>query len=829
LDTDTLSDLFDYVSPDIDGASIAIGAASGRSGRGGLEFTVGADSDNFAYGQYGQVAITAAQTQTFGFAINQTATQGALGGRLLTLVDGAVDVFGETVQVAINIMPDSTLQATRANAQGTGIILRGIDQGVDAQMTLLGNSTDALIDTAYLEIQVFHHPTAGSIIANFYDLTHVLTSTWTLVNVNTAVSGANQSSSFCYGGYAATDLSFSQRYHEDLAAILSDVYVLNGLTNPDDARDPTSFLGDTAFILVEQTNNSVSEWTPDPAQANYLNVTEIPPDAGSTENTTFTVDDEDAGELTAVTGSTEEVILAYSADIKNDSSDTCVSGVPAEFEAFVYMTESEAGTCVTSTADASACNFTDFAGRRAQTVCTIAQDGDSVVFKPNLVNQDGMWVYLSPLDAPPRVLNALGPTRYQAAVFNLASGPMEIVAGRVAYTAPIDQLWRGYACDTQDDLDTNADFVQFEVAVHTSLDVVLIDNSQANLFNPYTSPFTGLHFREDIAGTPYFWIGDSFAYNGQTTYSYAATDYFTMTRVGSTDVEIRKNVTVLETVPVTFPTHTNVATFMGRWGWDAGTSDYSLQPFIQNVFVRIGGTDCVEGNYQQLSCTVAGTHTGNQIPESNIWGIQFDAGNGTVGDATVHDKNGPNNPIAPVFGYNESTQIEFALVGGNVVLTVTDWVTYADNMTTKVGNVATWDYTVPYADTDNFVLQPPASGYAVGNPTNPFPSIEYAFVDQTANQPLRLALMCNANSNYALPSHAGIKDTVFTFAPDPTVGPMSYAGQMTENTLKRAGTEALAPTNYHYKQSFLASTPADTAITVDDVNSPSTHSYKRSS
>jgi hypothetical protein len=58
---------------------------------------------------------------------------------------------------------------------------------------------------------------------------------------------------------------------------------------------------------------------------------------------------------------------------------------------------------------------------------------------------------------------------------------------------------------------------------------------------------------------------------------------------------------------------------------------------------------------------------------------------------------------------------------------------------------------------------------------------------------------------------------------------MSYAGHMTENASQRAGTEALAPSQYHYKQSFLASTPADTAITVDDVNSPSTHAYKRSS
>jgi hypothetical protein len=88
--------------------------------------------------------------------------------------------------------------------------------------------------------------------------------------------------------------------------------------------------------------------------------------------------------------------------------------------------------------------------------------------------------------------------------------------------------------------------------------------------------------------------------------------------------------------------------------------------------------------------------------------------------------------------------------------------------------------------------------------------------------------MCGDDSNYALPNHAGIKDTVFTFAPDPTVGPMSYAGQMTQSTLQKAGTEVLAPSNFHYKQSFLATAPDNTAITVDDVND-STHAYKRSS
>jgi hypothetical protein len=824
------------VSPDVDGASIAIGAASGRSGRGGLEFTVGGDSDNFAYGQYGQVAITAAQTQTFGFAINQTAAQGALGGRLLTLVDGAVDVFGETVQVAINIMPDSTLQATRANAQGTGIILRGIDQGVDAQMTLLGNSTDALIDTAYLEIQVFHHPTAGSVIANFYDLTHVLTSTWTLVNVNTAISGVNQSSSFCYGGYAATDLSFSQRYHEDLAAILSDVYVLNGLTNPDDARDPTSFLGDTAFILVEQTNNSVSDWTPDPVQANYLNVTEIPPDAGSTENTTFTVDDEDAGELTAVTGSTEEVILAYSADIKNDSSDTCVSNVPAEFEALVYLTETEPGTVIATFNDNGPCFFTDYLARRAQSVCTIASDGESVTWKLNAPFNGfhQMFVGLSPLDSPPVIQVPSGPGGYQAAVFNHLVGPVNSAPSQVTYTAPygIPFAPAAYAADTEHHLASSSDFFEFRVLnIGIGVDVGLIDNLTANApFNPYTSPLVTIHIREEIIGSPFFWISDTFTYNGETTYPYSETDNFRLTRNGA-DIDITLNGFAVETfTPAVMPTNLSPYTYMGHWGWDAVIPGYTLQPGIKQAFVQIAAANCVRSTFNYLSTVPGSVPTPIEVCDCNQWAVNFNYFTaGPTIDATIFDPNAAASPNTPAFGCDLNTIFTLSLVGGNVLLTVDGWIDYADFMTTVVGNTATWLYTRPYADTDDFVLQPPYNGFSVGVPTFPFLSFPYAFVNQAANQPLRLVTIIDQSYDPVTPIiDMGITDVSFVFVPAAGAGPMNYAGQMTQNTVERAGTETAAPSNYHYKQSFLASAPDNTAITVDDVND-STHGYKRSS
>src|SRR6185503_10978974 len=147
---------FDMVSADVDGGSILQEPDSGRDGRGGITFTKGNDSDAFDYPLYLQDSIPAADVQIFGIAVRQTAAQGALGGRLLTLVDGGEDVFGETTQVGINIMPSGQLQAVRAAAAGTGVVLRGLDQGGDAQTVLLGTSSVAVhaSQTDFVEIRV---------------------------------------------------------------------------------------------------------------------------------------------------------------------------------------------------------------------------------------------------------------------------------------------------------------------------------------------------------------------------------------------------------------------------------------------------------------------------------------------------------------------------------------------------------------------------------------------------------------------------------------------------------------------------------------------------
>jgi len=817
-ENDLLSAEFDDVSPDFDDGSILQEVNSGRDGSGGVTFTPATTVNGGNYPLWIGKQLTAQSTRIVQLYVEQLSAQGTLGGRLLTLTDAPEDVFGATVQVAINIMDDNTLQATRASVANSGIILRGVDQGGDAQMTLLGTSSGTLDGTDYLEIVVVHHPTTGSITVYQNNVLF-----WTLNNVNTAVSGQNQSTTFLLGGYAVTGDGDDVLHHEDLNATLSDLMVINGETNPDDLNDPTQRIGDHKPLLsVPEGVGFYSQLTADPAGPNWSNVEEIPPDNAS-EIYAPTTDLRDTYAMNDVAGTgANQVYLTHRAYVRADTPAECgVSDVPANFEAFVYMEQTEAGSCLTGVHDTSSCHFTDFVARRAQSTCTIGSNTESVRFKINLVNQDGMWVFLTPLNAPPRALNASGPSRYSSAVFNGNNRNVEVTPAQVRYSLPYYQPWLGYAVDTQDNLDSTSDFVEFRVLnIGIGIDVVLIDNADANLFNPYTSPLTGFHFREDVIGSPYFWIGNSFAYNGETIYSYSETDNFKMTRNG-TDVQIRQNATLLETIPVTYPTHTNVAVFAGRWGWDAAgiPPAYSLRPGIKQCFVQIGGSDCVIGNYTQLTCLVPGTFTGASAApsETSQWGVEFDPGDGTVGDATVFDSGGPNSPNTPVFGYDENTQLEFSLSGGNVILTVTDWVNYADNMTTVVGNVATWIYTRPFADTDDFTLQAPASGYSIGVPTFPFPALEYAFVNAEPNAPLRLGVICSGDSDYALPDHAGVKEVEFTFLA--TENPSQYAGVMRQDSVDRVGTVSeVSASEFRFNQSFQSSTPADTPVTLTDAN-----------
>lgn len=811
---------FDTVWPAVDGGSITQSASSGRDGRGGITFVTGADSDNLAYALYIQDAIPAADTQIFGIAIRQTTTQAALGGRLLTLVDGGEDVFGETTQVGINIMPDGTLQAVRANAQGSGIVLRGLTDA-SPQVTLLGTSTTAIdaTDTEFVVIQVFHDSAVGSIDVTFYDDVGDVKGTWSLANVNTAVSGRNQSTSYCYGGYAFSDELFSARGHEDLQAVISDLYIVNNIVNPDDSRDPVTTLGNRVPVMVlPDAAGALSEWTPDPTQDNYLNVNEVPPDEDVTENSAATLADTDTMGMQDSATDDQEIVVAYSAFVVSDAPSSCVTGDPALFEAFVYTEQTDPGEVHTSGITGPPCNLSDYNSRRAQSVCTISQDGDSVTFKPLSLGPplDAYYIGLSPLNAPPRLQIPDGPDQFVSTVFTNPFN-MSVGSSETNYLLPFFQPWYGSAFAANLQMTTAGDFMQFELAhPGIGIDVGMCDSAVTpGTFNPYTSPLGAFHFREDIIGSPYFWVSQSFAYGGETIYSYIEGDSFKVVR-NDPNVEFWQNGALLETINTGgMPANVQPYVFAGRWGWDnaAIPPGYTLRPGIKQAFSQIGGSDCVRAlyDYDMLS-----TSWGPSAVELQQWGISINA---DFPDGFVFDPGGTHGPY-PQFGLTSDTFFIFRLDSGNIVLEIHNYdflVGISD-----VGGHGEWTYTIPYANTDDFVL---GTVYNVGVPVFPATALEYAFPTPGANAPLRLVFLPIYDNGGGVGGTRGIVNVVFTFAT--AGGPASFGGVMRQSGNNRLGTSAEAPTTeYRYKQSFLGSTPSDAAITVADFDG-SEHGYEK--
>lgn len=828
---DFLAQKFDNVGPDVDGGSILQELDSGRDGRGGITFVTGNDDNDFSYPLYVQQDVSAAQTQTFGIAVRQLATQHDLGGRLLTLVDGGEDIFGETTQVGINIMPDGTLQAVRASASGTGVVLRGLDQGGDAQTTLLGASTTTIdaTDTEFVEIQVFHDSVVGSITVNFYDDTGTLKGTWSLTDVNTAVSGRNQSTSFCYGGFCSTNTTITARFHEDLQAVISDLYVINDTVNPDDSRDPVTFIGNRKPIqLLGTAAGDLSDWTPNPAQANFLNVNEVPPDSGDTENSSDTDEAKDVFEMAAATAGDEQAYLAYTAFVTSEAPAECgESDVPASFEAFVYTEQTDPGEVHTTPPTGPPCNLSDFVSRRAQSVCTIGQDGEKATFKPltvSPVNTDSYFVGLSPLNAPPRLQDPQAPGYYAAAGFHpkIVTGSgfsladninTTAIPGRVSYDLPFYQPWVGLACDTQDDISLAGDFFEFDLLEDgIGIDVGFANNADiAAPFNPYSTPLIAFHFREDIEGSPYFWISPSFGYANETIYNHAPGDHYKIVR-NDPSIELYQNGFLLETFTPGGPLDTiiNAYVFVGRWGFITPFG-YIRQPGIKNAFVQVGSSDCCPAyfDYPLLANSFA-----LNAPELQQWGAKFNDG---FADAFIYDPGSDHSPF-PQFGYDATTRLEFSLESGNVVLRIFDPTFLSD--IPDVGGVGTWTYTIPYANTDDFAIVGPP--ILVGPPQFPDASLEYDFPTPGANAPLRLVVIFGADN---LGVTQGLIDVSFTFISESSSN--NIAGVMRRVVTNRTGTAVLAPTaGYRYKQSMLASTPQDEPITADLFNA-SQHGYNR--
>jgi hypothetical protein len=806
-----------YVSPDVDGGSILQELTSGRDGRGGITFVTGNDDNNFAYDLFIQQPIPAASVQTFGIALQQATTQHNAGGRLLTLVDSGEDVLGETTQVGINLMSDGTLRAVRANVAGTGVVLRGLDQGGDSQVTLLGQSTTAIdaTDVEFIEIQIFHDSAVGSIAANFYDNTGTLKGSWSLTNVNTAVSGRNQSTSFCYGGYASTNIAIDTRFHEDLQAVISDLYIINNISNPDDANDPVTFIGDRKPLPLFATGSGeLTEWTPDPAQANYLNVSEVPPDTGTTENSTDTDAAKDTFPMDTAPSGDRQAYLAYSAFVTSDSPPECgVSGDPARFEAFTYTEQTSLGEVHTTPPTGPPCNLSDFVSRRAQTVCTVSQDGEKVTFKPLsvAVQTDAYFVALTPLDAPPRLQDPLAPSYYAAAGFHPKEATIGFnwtnninciaIPGHVSYTLPWYQPWQGLAADTSDVMNTSGDFFEFDLLEDgIGIDVGVVENEVAPApFSPYTSPIIAFHFREDTPGSPYFWISPSFGYAGETIYNHSPGDHYKIVR-NDPDLELYQNGFLLETFPLGVFANPIPYTFMGRWGYVAPFG-YIRRPGITNAFVQIGALNCCPAFYD-YAC-LDGQFQAN-APEMQQWGVKFNDG---FPDCFIYDPGSTHGPW-PQAGYDANTRFEFSLESGNIVMRIYD-PTFLSGIP-NIAGVGTWTYTIPYANTDDFVLQAPI---AVGPPDFPSLTLEYDFPTPGANAPLRLGVIFGADNAGVT---QGLVDVSFTFVGGG--GPESIAGVMRQSGSNRLGTVAEVPTSYRYCQSMLSSTPSDGIITADEFN-----------
>jgi hypothetical protein len=271
-----------------DTVDIVQGTTTGRFGGGGVEFSapnrVTEDSVGQANdGQYIQKTYDGVSTIIVGLAVQQTGTQingvsvvPVAGGRLLTFLDSA------TTQVGIDIMPSGQLRAIRSTLAGTGIYLCYIGTtSAPATLTELGTSTDAISSSSYdfLEFKITHHPSAGIV-----EVKRNGAAFWTLNNVNTAISGVNNSSSVLVGGYGAVwqaNLGTLQAHY--LRAKVSDFQLLN--TTAGGTGDPVNFIGDRhwepLFPLVDVT----TDWTADPGPDNFANINTVPPDDTRNNNT----------------------------------------------------------------------------------------------------------------------------------------------------------------------------------------------------------------------------------------------------------------------------------------------------------------------------------------------------------------------------------------------------------------------------------------------------------------------------------------------------------------------------------------------------------------
>jgi hypothetical protein len=307
-----LAKKWDVRSANAGGGTITQGLTSGRFGRGGITFVSGASEIGGAYPLYIQKNYNGVSTIIMGVAVQQTATQNVLGGRLLTFVDGS------TTQVGLNIMQSGQIQAVRSVAAGTGIVLRGLDQGANSQTALLGMSTSAISSSSddFLEVKIIHATgTSGSI-----EIRRNGEPFWTLTGINTAISGSANSSSVCVGGYASVGVGAGSTtvHHEDLKAVISSVHLLN--TTAGGAGDPVDFIGDRSWEPLFPLSDVTTDWTPNPGPDHFANVNSFNPPNLARDNNTANVGDIDTFDFESALGPpTASVIFSYTMLLSKDT------------------------------------------------------------------------------------------------------------------------------------------------------------------------------------------------------------------------------------------------------------------------------------------------------------------------------------------------------------------------------------------------------------------------------------------------------------------------------------------------------------------------------
>lgn len=290
------------------------GLTSGRFGGGGVTFTANPADTNTVALQYMQKNWAGGSTVIVGMAIKQTTTQvlghdlNAFGGggRWLSFLDGS------TLQVALSILQSGQIQAIRNTAANQG----WINSATCSNGTVLGISTAAVSSSSYdfLEVKVVHHPSTGSIEIKRNGLAF-----WTLSNVNTAISGSNNSSSVIVGGFNGQFCGGEFQAHP-LQAIVSDFHLLDTVANGSDPNDPVDFIGDRHWEVVRPTTDSTPlDWTITGSASHFANVDEIPPNT-TDYNSTDTVNDEDALLFATLTGpSSASVLLSYTMYLQKDT------------------------------------------------------------------------------------------------------------------------------------------------------------------------------------------------------------------------------------------------------------------------------------------------------------------------------------------------------------------------------------------------------------------------------------------------------------------------------------------------------------------------------